>query len=149
VAGRSGRERTDGGRGRFWYARGRVIIAHRFAFAVMHSVDALAEAGLFGQRCDNPLCQRVAPDHVRVSSAAQNRREWPVRRNLPVSPRADPRGPRRRARELPGQELGWMLSRSGFAHEVVLAAAEEAGRRLGRELPPAPARPSNRPVRQP
>ena len=44
VSGRSERERTDGGgHGRFWYAPGRVIIAHRFAFAVMHGVDALAK----------------------------------------------------------------------------------------------------------
>lgn len=101
VAGRSDRERTDGGgHGRFWYARGRVIIAHRFAFAAMHGVDALAQARLLGHRCDNPLCQRVASDHVVVSSAAQNRREWSIRRSQPDSPLADPRGPRRRAREL-------------------------------------------------
>jgi len=55
VAGRSERERTDGGgHGRFWYAPGRVIIAHRFAYAVMHGVDALAEARLLGHRCHNP-----------------------------------------------------------------------------------------------
>ena len=101
VAGRSERERTDGGgHGRFWYAPGRVIIAHRFAFAVMNGVDALAQARLLGHRCHNPLCQRIAPDHVVVSSAAQNRREWAVQRRLPYSPLADPRGPRRRAREL-------------------------------------------------
>ena len=101
VSGRSDRERTDGGgHGRFWYAQGRVIIAHRFAFAVMHGVDALDRARLLGHRCDNPLCQRIAPGHVVVSSAAQNRREWSIRRNQPDSPLADPRGPRRRAREL-------------------------------------------------
>lgn len=101
VAGRSDRERTDGGgHGRFWYAPGRVTVAHRFAFAVMNGVDALAEARLLGHRCHNPLCQRIAPDHVVVSSAAQNRREWSVQRRLPYSPLADPRGPRRRAREL-------------------------------------------------
>jgi hypothetical protein len=101
VAGRSERERTDGGgHGRFWYAPGRVIIAHRFAFAVMHGVDALAQARLLGHRCHNPLCQRVALDHVVVSSAAQNWREWSVQRRLPYSPLVDPRGPRRRAREL-------------------------------------------------
>ena len=101
VAGRSDRERTDGGgHGRFWYAPGRVIIAHRFAFAVMNGVDALAEARLLGHRCHNPLCQRISRDHVVESSAAQNRREWSVQRRLPYSPLADPRGPRRRAREL-------------------------------------------------
>lgn len=101
VSGRSTRDRTDGGgHGRFWFAQGRVIIAHRFAFAVMHGVEALDDARLLGHRCDNPLCQRIAPEHVVVSSAAQNRREWSIRRNLPDSPLADPRGPRRRAREL-------------------------------------------------
>jgi hypothetical protein len=30
------------------------MIARRFAFAVL------------GHRCDNPLCHRVAPNHVRV-----------------------------------------------------------------------------------
>jgi hypothetical protein len=43
-----GRRAVTGGHGRFWYVRGRVIIAHRFAFAVMHDVDALAEARLLG-----------------------------------------------------------------------------------------------------
>jgi hypothetical protein len=101
VAGRSVRERTDGGgHGRFWYAPDRVVIAHRFAFAVVHGVGALARARLLGHRCDNVLCQRIAPGHVVVSRAAQNRREWSIRRILPGSPLADPRGPRRRARAL-------------------------------------------------
>ena len=45
VAGRSDRERTDGGgHGRFWFATDRVIIAHRFAFAVVHGASlALTE----------------------------------------------------------------------------------------------------------
>lgn len=50
--------------GRFWYASGRVVIAHRFAFAVAHNVAALAGAELLDHRCDNPLCQRVHPEHV-------------------------------------------------------------------------------------
>lgn len=101
VAGRSHRERTQGGgHGRFWYAPGRVMIAHRFAYAVMHGADALYGARLLGHRCDNPLCQRIAPGHVVVSSAAQNRREWAIRRALTDGPLADPRGPRRRSREL-------------------------------------------------
>ena len=99
VAGRS--DRTEGGgHGRFWFATGRVIIAHRFAFAARYGVESLDEARLLGHRCDNVLCQRVGPGHVVVSSAVENRREWSARRNLPDSPLADPRGPRRRAREL-------------------------------------------------
>ena len=66
----------------------------------MRGVDALAQARLLGQRCHNPLCQRIAPGHFVVSSAAQNRREWSVQRRLPDRPLADPRGPRGRAREL-------------------------------------------------
>jgi hypothetical protein len=87
------------GHGRFWLSAGRVMIAHRFAFAVLHGVDELQASQLLGHRCDNPLCQRVAPGHVVVSSALQNRREWAIRRSLP-GPLGDPRGPRRRAREL-------------------------------------------------
>ena len=69
VAGRSHREaQTGGGHGRFWFAPGRVIIAHRFAYAVMHGVQALEETRLLGHRCDNPLCQRIAPGHVEPSS---------------------------------------------------------------------------------
>ncbi len=100
--GRSLRARAHGrrGHGRSWYAPGRVIIAHRFEFSVMHRVNALAQARLLGHRCHNPLRQRIAPAHVVVSSAAQNRREWSVQRRLPYSPLADPRGARRRAREL-------------------------------------------------
>lgn len=101
VAGRSDRERTDGGgHGRFWLAGSHVVIAHRFAFAAMHGVEALERTDVLGHRCDNPLCQRIAPGHVVVSSTAANRREWAIRRQLPDNPLADPRGPRRRAREL-------------------------------------------------
>lgn len=48
-----------------------------------------------------------------------------------------------------GQELGRVVSRSGFVHEAVLAAAEDSRRRLGRALPPAPERLPTRPVRPP
>jgi len=47
------------------------------------------------------------------------------------------------------QELGRMLARSAFAQEAVIIAAEEARRRLGRELPPPPQKLSNRPPRRP
>jgi hypothetical protein len=47
------------------------------------------------------------------------------------------------------QKLGRMVARSGFVKEAVLAAAEDARRRLGRALPPPPARLPNRPPRRP
>ncbi|MFC5730895.1 MULTISPECIES: hypothetical protein [Nocardioides] len=46
------------------------------------------------------------------------------------------------------QELGRMLARSAFAQEAVIAAAEDARRRLGRDLPPPPQKLSNRPLRR-
>lgn len=46
------------------------------------------------------------------------------------------------------QELGRMLARSAFAQEAVIAAAEEARRRLGRDLRPPPQKLSNRPPRR-
>lgn len=88
------------GHGRFWYAPGRVVIAHRFAFALAHDVTALAGAELLGHRCDNPLCQRVHPEHVVRSTYVANRLEWAIRKKLTGSPLGDPRGSRRRAREL-------------------------------------------------
>ena len=36
----------------------------------MHGVEALDGARLLGHRCDHPMCQRVAANHVVVSSAA-------------------------------------------------------------------------------
>ncbi len=46
-------------------------------------------------------------------------------------------------------ELGRVVSRSAFAAEAVVAAAHAARERLGRPLPPPPARLSNRPPRRP
>ncbi|MGL5858783.1 MAG: hypothetical protein ACRC35_10355 [Angustibacter sp.] len=88
------------GHGRFWFAPDRVVITHRFGFAQVHGVEALAKAEVLGHRCDNPLCQRVHPEHVVASTYAENRREWAIRRALAGSPLGDPRGARRRAREL-------------------------------------------------
>lgn len=87
---------------------------------------ALADAALLGHRCDNPLCQRIATGHVAVSSALRNRRDWSIRRNLPDSPLADPRGPRRRARELRD-----MVSTDP---EVVAADMERLRQLLGEQL---------------
>lgn len=87
------------GHGRFWIG-GHVVIAHRFAWAITHGVQSLADIELLGHRCDNPLCQRVGPGHVVASSYIANRREWAARKELTGSPLGDPRGSRRRAREL-------------------------------------------------
>ncbi|WP_299520929.1 hypothetical protein [uncultured Serinicoccus sp.] len=88
------------GHGRFYYAPDRVVIAHRFAFGLAHGLDALDQVRVLGHRCDNPLCQRVHPSHVVASSYEENRREWVARRDLAGSALGDPRGARRRAREL-------------------------------------------------
>lgn len=76
------------------------MIAHRFAFAVVHGVTELSGVQVLGHRCDNPLCQRVGRGHVVASSYVENRREWALRKELTGSPLGDPRGSRRRAREL-------------------------------------------------
>ena len=88
------------GHGRFWLAAGRVVVAHRFAFALANGAQAAAGVRVLGHRCDNPLCQRVGPGHVVASSYLENRREWVARRGVIGSPLADPRGARARAREL-------------------------------------------------
>jgi hypothetical protein len=88
------------GHGRFWIGPGRVVIAHRFAFALEYGVDALDGVRVLGHRCDNPLCQRVDPEHVVASSPQANRREWAVRRHVAGVALGDPRGARGRARAL-------------------------------------------------
>lgn len=102
------------GHGRFWVAGRQVVIAHRFAFALARGVQALEQADVLGHRCDNPLCQRIHPDHVVVSSPAANRREWAARRDLSGSPLTDPRGSSGRARAL----------RDLLRRDPVLVAAE-------------------------
>jgi hypothetical protein len=44
--------------------------------------------GWSSHRCHNPLCQRITPEHVVMTSAAQNRHKWSVQRRLPYSPLA-------------------------------------------------------------
>jgi len=88
------------GHGRFWLADTHVIIAHRYAFGLTHGADALEAARVLGHRCDNPLCQRVGPGHVVISSTLLNRREWAQRRHVLGTPLTDPRGPKHRARAL-------------------------------------------------
>ncbi|MBT9257724.1 hypothetical protein KMZ32_06235 [Phycicoccus sp. MAQZ13P-2] len=88
------------GHGRFWLGPQRVVIAHRFGYALVHGVQAVAAVPVLGHRCDNPLCQRVGPGHVVASSYVENRREWAIRKAISGSPLDDPRGSRARAREL-------------------------------------------------
>ncbi len=74
------------GHGRFWLAsvagRDVAIIAHRFGFALEHGLEELLNVPVLGHRCDNPLCQLIAPRHVVRSSPSKNRREWATRRLL-------------------------------------------------------------------
>lgn len=90
-------------------------------------MESLAGIEVLGHRCDNPLCQRVDADHVVASSYVANRREWAARKELTGSPLGDPRGSRRRARELRD------LARRD---PVLVAADQERLRRIyGEQLP--------------
>lgn len=46
------------------------------------------------------------------------------------------------------RELGRVVSRSAFANEAVVVAAQDTRQRFGRDLPPPPAKLSNRPPRR-
>ena len=74
-----------------------VVIAHRFAFALAHGVDALLATSVVAHSCDNPLCQQ--PTHLQASTPKSNRREWAARRRE-AGPLVDQRGARGRARAL-------------------------------------------------
>lgn len=115
------------GHGRFWIGSDRVVVAHRFAFALTRGVAATAAVPVLGHRCDNPLCQRVGPGHVVASSYVQNRREWAIRRKRAGSPLGDPRGSRSRARQLRD------LAR---ADPALVAADLARSRRMFGEQPP-------------
>lgn len=43
------------GHGRFYFEPRRVIIAHRFAFGLVHGAQTLDQVRVLGHRCDNPL----------------------------------------------------------------------------------------------
>ena len=88
---------SERGHGRFWIGDGRVVIAHRFAWAVAHPGEKLPPVVAHGD-CDNPLCQN--PADLRASTNGENRREWAARRHRLGSALRDVRGARRRAREL-------------------------------------------------
>ena len=70
-------ERTDGGHDRFWYAPGRVIIPHRFAFAVMYGVVALRGARLLARRCHKaPTTTRGRPNSAPGSWGVSPANTW-------------------------------------------------------------------------
>lgn len=85
------------GHGRFWIGDGRVVIAHRFAWAIAHPGEDLPPVVAHGD-CDNPLCQE--PTHLFESTSGENRREWAARRHRLGGALRDVRGARGRAREL-------------------------------------------------
>lgn len=84
------------GHGRFWLGSRKVVIAHRFGWAVTHPDEAMPE--VVGHGCDNPICQR--PLHWRASTHARNRAEWAARRHRVAGALRDVRGARARAVEL-------------------------------------------------
>lgn len=86
------------GHGRFWVGAGRVVIAHRFGYALAHPTTALPAVVSHG--CDNPLCQSPLAGHMTASTHAANRAEYASRRYALGSPLRDLRGARGRARAL-------------------------------------------------
>ena len=90
------------------------VIAHRFGYALIYGPAALNTVPVLGYGCNNPLCQRIGPGHVKASSHAGN-------------PLGDPRGARGRPRQLRD------LTR---ADPAAVAAAQTRLLRLGLQLPP-------------
>lgn len=133
------------GHGRFWLARAGgqdlVVIAHRFAFGLIHGIDELLATRVLGHGCDNPLCQQVDERHVRASSPLLNRREWAARRRVSGSAVNDRRGARGRARALRdavlagGAQIGLVdaLGRDGGV-QMPLWGVDPQGRHLPQEV---------------
>lgn len=86
------------GHGRFWLAEGRVVIAHRFGYALAYPGEPLPP--VVAHECDNPLCQSPHPGHMHPSTPGDNRREWAERRWRIGGPLRDSRGARGRAQAL-------------------------------------------------
>ena len=67
---------SGAGHGRFWIGsqdgNDRVIIAHRFGYALAHGAGGLTQA--IQHQCDEPLCQN--PNHLVAGTIAQNTRAW-------------------------------------------------------------------------
>ena len=102
------------------------VIAHRFGYALVYGAAALNSVPVLGHGCDNPLCQRIGPDHAHPSSHAANRRAFLARRFVAGSPLGDPRGARGRSRELRDMTR---------ADPAAVAADQARLLRLGLQLP--------------
>ena len=57
---------ADSGQG----GRDLCVIAHRFGYALVYGAAALNSVPVLGHGCDNPLCQRIGPGHVKPSGGA-------------------------------------------------------------------------------
>ena len=57
------------GHGQFWIGPDRMVIAHRFGFALAFGVDALLAARVLAHACANPLCQNMAHIGPALSAA--------------------------------------------------------------------------------
>lgn len=62
------------GSGRFWLRAGRVVVAHRYGFALAFGVDALEAAPQIAHRCDEAWCQ--TPEHWEAATGSQNTQDW-------------------------------------------------------------------------
>lgn len=58
--------------------RGRVVAAHRLAYALANSLDVFTMGGSVLHSCDNPRC--VNPEHLRLGTHTENMREMCTRR---------------------------------------------------------------------
>jgi len=56
------------GQGQFRIGEQQAVIAHRFAYALVHGAAALP--GLLTHHCHNPLCQRIDAGHVAEATTA-------------------------------------------------------------------------------
>lgn len=86
------------GSGRFWLGGNRVIIAHRYGYALTYGIDALLAAPQIAHRCDEACCQ--TPHHWATSTGLQNTLDWINRRHTLGNPLRDTRGALGRARAL-------------------------------------------------
>lgn len=114
---------SDNGHGRFWIGGGRVVISHRFGWALAHDGEPVPVE--VRHDCDNPLCQN--PTHLRAGVPGENIRDYLARVGQPGSPLNDVRGSLERARAV----------RDAARKMLAVGEAEQLGfSRLDRDQPP-------------